>query len=118
MTTLTTLKITLRKGARDFDTAMEGQLTFPQYQVLDAVRNAEETPSQTYIVDATGIDRSTVADIVRRLVERRLLSRRRKKEDMRTYQTFVTDAGLDLLRMGDKQLRPIERSLTLAEAAE
>ncbi len=39
--------------------------------------------SQTDIVNLTGIDRSTLADIVRRLVKKGLLQRRRTKQDAR-----------------------------------
>ena len=49
----------------------ESDLTPRQFVVLTAVAGIEE-PSQTTLVQKTGIDRSTVADIVRRLVERGL----------------------------------------------
>ena len=49
----------------------ESDLTPRQFVVLMAVAGSEE-PSQTTLVQKTGIDRSTIADIVRRLVERGL----------------------------------------------
>ena len=59
-------------------------LTPRQYAVL-VVLAAHENSSQTDIVNATGIDRSTLADIVKRLVDRGLLARRRSKLDARAY---------------------------------
>lgn len=46
----------------------------------------------------TGIDRSTLADIVRRLVERELLRRRRTKRDARMYAVALTERGEAMLK--------------------
>ena len=54
--------------------------------------------SQTAIVERTGIDRSTLADIVRRLTKKGVLQRRRTKEDARAYAVKLTDDGEKLLR--------------------
>jgi DNA-binding MarR family transcriptional regulator len=68
------------------------ELTPRQYAVLAAAAASEDL-SQTALVDATGIDRSTLADIVRRLVERGLLARRRTKSDARMYAVKLTASG-------------------------
>jgi DNA-binding MarR family transcriptional regulator len=68
------------------------ELTPRQFAVLAAAAAAEDL-SQTALVDATGIDRSTLADIVRRLVERGLLARRRTKTDARMYAVKLTASG-------------------------
>ena len=44
-------------------------------------------------MQATGIDRSTLADIVHRLVERRLVVRKRTKRDARMYAVRLTERG-------------------------
>ena len=67
-------------------------LTPRQYEVLRAVL-ISGSPSQTYLVDQTGIDRSTLADIVRRLVQRGLLHRKRTKQDARKYAVKLTEEG-------------------------
>ncbi|MGI9410645.1 MAG: MarR family winged helix-turn-helix transcriptional regulator [Hyphomicrobiaceae bacterium] len=78
--------------------ALEGsELTSRQLVVLKAVGEAKSL-SQNDIVQDTGIDRSTVADIVRRLVERKLLVRERTKQDARAYAVETTPAGAELLR--------------------
>jgi len=74
-----------------------GTMTPRQYAVLKAVESSVE-PSQTTLVEMTGIDRSTVADIVRRLVERGLLQRRRTRRDARMYALRLTTKGLQSLR--------------------
>lgn len=53
--------------------------------------------SQTDLVRATGVDRSTVAEITRRMVRRGLLTRRRTREDARTYAVKITEEGAKLV---------------------
>ena len=60
--------------------------------ILKAIA-ANEGASQTAIVDLTGVDRSTLADVVKRLLQRRLLARKRSKADARAYQLTLTDDG-------------------------
>ena len=81
-------------------------LTARQFVVLSIVANTEN-PSQTMICEQSGIDRSTLADIVRRLVSRGLLSRRRTRQDARMYAVKITDAGNAAL---DKA-RPVARAV-------
>ena len=71
-------------------------LTPRQIAVLGIVATNEGV-SQTGIVAASGIDRSTMADIVRRLVKRGLLARRRSKQDTRAYNVTLTAEGRRLL---------------------
>ena len=49
--------------------------------------------SQTSLVQASGIDRSTLTEILRRMIERGLVSRTRLKEDMRANALILTPAG-------------------------
>jgi DNA-binding MarR family transcriptional regulator len=71
-------------------------LTSRQLLVLAAV-STKEGASQTHLVNATGIDRSTMADLVRRLIKKDLLQRVRAVEDRRAYSVSLTNKGrLDL----------------------
>lgn len=56
--------------------------------------------SQTDICERTGIDRSTLAEVVRRLVKRGLLQRKRTKTDARRYEVTLTPQGLAVLKAG------------------
>lgn len=67
-------------------------ITPRQYEVLRAVSQHPD-PSQTMLVEDTGIDRSTLADIVRRLTQRGLLERQRTQHDARKYAVRLTDIG-------------------------
>src|SRR5262245_63343290 len=67
-------------------------LTPRQFAVLQAVAEADGL-SQTGIMAATGIDRSSTADLVRRLVSHGWLQRRRTKRDARAYAVRLTSDG-------------------------
>jgi MarR family transcriptional regulator, temperature-dependent positive regulator of motility len=73
------------------------KLTPRQYIVLEAIA-AHEGTTQTGIVDRTGIDRSTVADMVRRLNRQGLLARKRAKDDARAYSVKLTAQGETTLK--------------------
>lgn len=73
-----------------------GGLTPRQYAVLLAVSHNEGL-SQTDLVEATGVDRSTLADIVRRMLSKGLLQRQRTKEDARVYSVKLTEKGRIIL---------------------
>ncbi len=73
-----------------------GELTARQYIVLAAIA-AREGSSQTTIADMTGIDRSTLADVIGRLQRKGFVARKRTKQDARAYAVRLTDAGQRLL---------------------
>jgi len=77
--------------------ARSGGLTPRQFAVLAAVAE-EEGLTQTGLVERTGIDRSTLADIVARLLDRGLIQRRRAKNDGRAYAIKLSAQGTKALR--------------------
>ncbi|HWB43931.1 MAG TPA: MarR family transcriptional regulator [Hyphomicrobiaceae bacterium] len=85
----------------------DGDLTPRQLAVLLTVAQNEGL-SQTGLVDRTGIDRSTLADIVRRMQKKGLLQRRRTKEDARAYAVKLTDEGKRVLRAAEPLARRVD----------
>ena len=90
-----------------FGAEVTGDLTPRQLAVLMTVAQNEGV-SQTGIVDATGIDRSTLADVVRRLAKRGLLQRRRTREDARAYAVKLTDEGRRILRSAEPLAKRVD----------
>lgn len=88
-------------------------LTPRQFAVLATIGTLEG-PSQTDIVARTGIDRSTLADITRRLVKKKLIGRRRAKDDARAYELNVTPEGKERLRRAHTSLMAAEGVLQSA----
>ena len=85
----------------------ESDLTPRQYAVLLTV-SQNEGLSQTQLVERTGVDRSTLADIVRRMLKKGLLQRRRTKEDARAYAVRLTDEGWRVLKACEPLVRRVD----------
>lgn len=71
-----------------------------QFHLLAAVElatrdaNSKRGVPQARLVEATGIDRSTLSSTMQRLERRGLLSRKRCKDDGRAYDVKLTAAGI------------------------
>ena len=87
-----------------------GELTKQQFTVLAALENNEGV-SQTALVEITGIDRSTLAEMVRRMLEKGLLSRERTEEDQRANAVAITASGRKALRSARSAADRAERAL-------
>jgi DNA-binding MarR family transcriptional regulator len=74
------------------DETGKGALTQRQYAVLAAASTADGA-SQTDLVKMTGIDRSTLADMVARMIEKGWLARERSKTDARAKTVRLTEKG-------------------------
>ena len=68
------------------------QITARQFAVLMAIARMDGA-SQMDVVKMTGIDRSTLADMVGRMLGKGLIERQRSKLDGRAYCLSLTEAG-------------------------
>ena len=93
-----------------FISHMRSPLTPRQFIILQAVAEADGL-SQTSIMAATGIDRSSTADLVGRLVKYGWLQRRRTKRDTRFYAVRLTPEGRKMLTQGAPAARASEEAL-------
>ncbi len=89
---------------RDFD------LTARQFAVLSSVAQHEGL-SQTDLVRLTGIDRSTLADVVQRLLRRGIIQRQRTMQDGRTYAVTLSAQGRELLDAIKPHVRRADRAV-------
>jgi MarR family transcriptional regulator, temperature-dependent positive regulator of motility len=85
-------------------------LTHRQFTVLAAV-DANDGKSQTELVKITGIDRSTLADMVARLMEQGHVQRRRTKEDARTNSVRLTPQGKKMLKAAQAGAEDVDKQL-------
>jgi len=81
-----------------------------QFEVLHVV-SKNDGLSQTDLVRATGIDRSTLADMIARMLKKGLLSRSRTKEDARANAVSITASGRRVL---NSAMAGVNRSETAA----
>lgn len=85
-------------------------LTHRQFTVLSAA-DAHEGKSQTELVRITGIDRSTLADLVARLMAQGYVQRRRTKEDARTNSIKLTPMGKKALKSAQSGADDVDKKL-------
>lgn len=99
------------QAAADLHAGLAGPegLTPRQFAVLSAIAFAEGS-TQTQLVRATGVDRSTLAELVTRLIARGLVSRERSSADARANQVSLTESGRTLLEAS----RPLAAEADLA----
>ena len=72
--------------------ASASELTKQQFMLLAALEHNDGV-SQTALVDITGIDRSTLAEMVRRMLDKGLLSRERTEEDQCANSVAISQSG-------------------------
>jgi DNA-binding MarR family transcriptional regulator len=91
-------------------------LTLPQLMILQVVAERSDQ-SQIEIAAATGIDRSSITDLVKRLVRYGWLQRRRTKRDTRAYAVRLTQEGKRILSMAIPAARATEEFLLTSYSA-
>jgi DNA-binding MarR family transcriptional regulator len=97
-----------------FSEELEGDgLTARQFIVLSALA-VDLGLSQTHVASRTGIDRSTMTDIVRRLSRRGLVVRKRSKQDARVLVLTITTSGMNALDESVDRARRADIRLQLA----
>src|SRR6185503_7240917 len=85
------------------------ELTKQQCTLLSALEQ-NDGASQTALVEITGIDRSTLAEMVRRMLEKGLLSRERTEEDQRANAVAISPSGRKALRAARNAADRAERA--------
>lgn len=85
-------------------------LTPRQYAILITIAQNEGI-SQTGLVERTGIDRSTLADVVRRMIGKGLIQRKRTRQDARTYAVKLSEKGRQALDAADPAARAADERL-------
>lgn len=85
-------------------------VTQRQFAVLTAVAE-DEGLTQTDLVHATGIDRSTLADMVARMIGKGLLARERSPTDARANVVRLTDAGRSELEAARDRVEAADKKI-------
>ncbi|HWA21612.1 MAG TPA: MarR family winged helix-turn-helix transcriptional regulator [Caulobacterales bacterium] len=88
-------------------------VTLRQFTVLAAV-SSRAGQTQTDLVNATGIDRSTLADMILRMEERGLLTRGRSAADGRAKSVGLTANGRSALASAAPRARQADEAIMAA----
>lgn len=81
-----------------------------QFEVLHVV-SKNEGLSQTDLVRHTGIDRSTLADMIARMMKKGLLSRKRTREDARANAVSITASGRRMLKSAESKVNKSDKAV-------
>ncbi|WP_329214937.1 MarR family transcriptional regulator [Streptomyces sp. NBC_00683] len=76
-----------------WNTMVSEEITSPQFAVLNAL-TAEPGLDQRTVGERVGLDRSTVAEVITRLLRRELLDKVRDPHDGRRFLLRLTDDGV------------------------
>lgn len=93
-----------------FMTAVKGAITPQQRRILELLKQKPGI-NQAAVVLFTGIDRSTTANVVHRLVQRGYVRRRRDKNDVRSWVLNLTKTGEDVLHETEEAVASVRRDL-------
>lgn len=97
-----------------FDAETGGFPTTTQYALFNVIHGMDG-PSQTAIGLATGMDRSTVAEVLKRMQARHAINRTRLEKDERAFSITLTDKGREALARGHKAMKKVEDVLSSAD---
>jgi DNA-binding MarR family transcriptional regulator len=92
------------------ETSGPAAVTQRQYTVLAAVA-AREGLTQAELVRATGIDRSTLAELVARMLGKGLIARERSSEDGRANTVSLTDKGRAALQEAEPRAAAADEAI-------
>jgi DNA-binding MarR family transcriptional regulator len=99
-----------QRGNEQFTKLHGNDVTLRQISVLRALQ-ANRGASQTALVQATGVDRTTIAELVKRLAQRGLLKRRRSSKDARAYEVNLTPEGERVLANAEPVIAAVEKAM-------
>jgi DNA-binding MarR family transcriptional regulator len=100
-------------AADRFARAVGSDVTLRQFAVLAALAG-KTGQTQTDLVNATGIDRSTLADMVLRMEDRGLLMRERAEDDGRAKSVALTSAGRSAFNQSGPSAKAADDALLAA----
>lgn len=86
------------------------EITLRQAILLDAIKS-NPGASQTILTRATGVDRSTLSDIIKRMVAKGWVERARTPKDDRAYAVELTAEGKRMLATAAKAAQKAEADL-------
>ncbi|MEC5408504.1 MarR family transcriptional regulator [Paraburkholderia sp. MPAMCS5] len=87
------------------------EITSVQYAALEILRRTPGV-NQRQLGDELDVDRSTIADLVARMVRNELIERSDDPVDKRSYVLFLTSAGKKQLATLRPRVEEVERILT------
>ncbi|MEV5436957.1 MarR family transcriptional regulator [Streptomyces sp. NPDC052682] len=77
-----------------WNTMVSEEITSPQFAVLNTLVDEPDRLDQRTVGERVGLDRSTIAEVIGRLIRRGLLEKVRDPQDGRRFLLRLTDEGV------------------------
>lgn len=90
------MRQSMRKYKQETDSGDLFNLTITQLHYLHAIKEMEG-PTFRQLVENFKVEKSTVTDIINRLIKRGIVFKSQSEEDLRVFHIYLTDKGEDLL---------------------
>lgn len=92
-------------------------LTVTQHHYLHAI-NEMDGPTLKQLVEKFNVQKSTVTDIVNRLIKRNVVYKKQSDEDLRVFHVFIAEKGKELLAAENMGYYQFAQSMTKCLADE
>ncbi|MBP2644492.1 MAG: transcriptional regulator, MarR family [Firmicutes bacterium] len=91
-----TMRHSMRKYKEETDSGDLFNLTITQLHYLHAIKEMDG-PTFRQLVERFNVQKSTITDIVNRLIKRNIVYKKQSEEDLRVYHVYLTEKGKELL---------------------
>lgn len=95
------MRQSMRKYKEESDSDELFNLTITQLHYLHAI-NEMDGPTFRQLVEKFNVQKSTVTDIVNRLIKREMVYKRQSEEDLRSYHLYLAEKGKELLAIENR----------------
>ncbi|KYZ75263.1 transcriptional regulator [Anaerosporomusa subterranea] len=92
------MRQSMRKYKEEADSGELFNLTITQLHYLHAI-NEMDGPTFKQLVEKFNVQKSTVTDIVNRLIKRNMVYKKQSEEDLRTFHLYLAEKGKEVLRI-------------------
>lgn len=91
-----TMRQSMQKYKEEADSRDLFNLTITQLHYLHAIEEMD-SPTFRQLVEKFNVQKSTVTDIINRLIKRDLVFKKQSDEDLRVFHIYLTEKGEELL---------------------
>lgn len=99
------LSASMRKSTGKYKQRAEGmdlfKLTITQLHYLHAIKEMDGVTFKQ-LVERFNVQKSTVTDIINRLINRGIVGKRQSAEDLRVFHIYLTEKGNEILEMENR----------------
>lgn len=106
------MRQSMRKYKEEADSGELFNLTITQLHYLHAI-NEMDGPTFSQLVEKFNVQKSTVTDIVNRLIKRNMVYKKQSEEDLRAFHLYLSEKGKELLAIENRGYHHFAQKMTM-----